>query len=147
MDAIIYTRVKEEYEFLRETLLEEVKIINIEWAVQEEGCRDYAFDLLVTTMEPEEAFDIIEQHQEKTYDIQIIMICDDSSGMREAFHYHVFDYCVRPLDMERLRRDFREVVPKCPRRYEWYYDPSKQKERICKLRSGDNKGEALKCVP
>ena len=65
MDAIIYTRAKEEYELLRETLQEEVKVINIEWAIPEEGCRDYAFDLLVTTMEPEEAFDIIDQHREK----------------------------------------------------------------------------------
>ena len=65
MDAIIYTRAKEEYELLRETLQEEVKVINIEWEIPEEGCRDYAFDLLVTTMEPEEAFDIIDQHREK----------------------------------------------------------------------------------
>ena len=77
------------------------------------------------------------------------MICDDSSVMSQgkAFRRHVFDYFVRPLDMERLRITFREVVPKCPRRFEWDDGPSKQKERICKLRSGNNKGETLKCVP
>ena len=135
MDALIYTRDKQEYQKLAGILVEEAGVVTVHRGEPEGDLQyfdsslhcdadlRYRYDLIITACDDLTCLRLIRKWRAVSETVQIIWITGDERYMKDAFHYFVFDCFTRPYDEERVRHAVRHVLPRCPYRYQWQFGP------------------------
>ena len=87
---------------------------------------EHEYDLVVVALEGARGMNVVDSISERYPDTQIIWITSDKDFASVAIKNHIHDFIVRPFTKERIIRSVREVLPKCPHRYEWRFTPDKK---------------------
>ncbi len=127
MEAIIYEKNEEEYKMFCDVLENEAELIDI-YRDPMDGFSHYEheYDLVVVALEGARGMNVVDSISERYPDTQIIWITSDKDFASVAIKNHIHDFIVRPFTKERIIRSVREVLPKCPHRYEWRFTPDKK---------------------
>ena len=128
MEAVIYTKDDEEYQSICDILEKEAELIDIYRDPLDGFCHyEHEYDLVVVALEGARGMNEVEAISGRHPDTQIIWITSDADFASVAIRRHIHDFIVRPFTKERFAKSVKEVLPKCPHRYEWRFIP---KERL-----------------
>ena len=129
MEAVIYTKDDEEYRAFSNIMEKEAELIDIYRDPLDGFCHyEHEYDLAVVALEGARGMNEVQAISEHYPDTQIIWITSDGDFASVAIHRHIHDFIVRPFTEERFAKSVRDVLPKCPHRYEWHFSPG---ERQC----------------
>lgn len=124
MEAVIYAKDEEEYRMFCDVLEKEAELIDIYRDPADGFCHyEHEYDLVVMALDGAKGMNVVESQCERYPDTQIIWIASDKDFASVALRHHIHDFIVRPFIQERFSESVREVLPKCPRRYEWRFVP------------------------
>ena len=127
MEAVIYTKSDKEYQSLSDILEKEAELIDIYRDPLDGFCHyEHEYDLVVVALEGARGMNEVEAISGRYPDTQIIWITGDKDFASVAIRRHIHDFIVRPFTEERFAKSVKDVLPKCPHRYEWHFSPGKR---------------------
>lgn len=106
MDGVVFTKSKEEYEYLSRLINEVVYGISLHHETDDEHFRimeNAACDIVVVAIDGALGMEIVQEHRYRFPDAQVIWITDDKYFAGVAIRQHIFDFIVRPVPEIRFR--------------------------------------------
>ena len=126
MEAVIYAKNDDEYRMICGVLEKEAGLVDIYRDPLDGFCHyEHEYDIAIVAIEGAKGMNVVDSQCERYPDTQIIWITSDRDFASVAIRHHIHDFIVRPYTQERFSSSVREVLPKCPHRYEWRYVPEK----------------------
>ena len=128
MEALVYTKDDNEYEKIRTMLEAEADLIDV-YRDPFSGHNYYSheYDIVVVALNGARGMELVLEYNRRFDKTQVIWITDDPYFAGTAIREHIYDFLERPYDDEKLRETIHSVIPRCPNRYKWVFDPSKDK--------------------
>ena len=130
MEALVYTKDDSEYEKIRTMLEAEAGLIDVyRDPLNGHNYFSHEYDIVVVALNGARGMELVLEYSRRFDMTLVVWITDDPYFAGTAIREHIYDFIERPYDDDRLRETIRAVIPRCPNRYKWVYDPDKE-ERI-----------------
>ena len=128
MEALVYTKDDSEYEKIRTMLEAEAGLIDVyRDPLNGHNYFSHEYDIVVVALNGARGMELVLEYSRRFDMTLVVWITDDPYFAGTAIRQHIYDFIERPYDDETLRETIHSVIPRCPNRYKWVFDPSKDK--------------------
>lgn len=110
MDAVIFTKIRQEYETLSEILANELPGITVNQGRIDGHCHaEHKYDLVIIGIDGAQGMELVCNYREIFDCTPVIWITNDPYFAGVAIRMRIFDFIVRPLVETRFRETVRKL--------------------------------------
>jgi len=128
VEALVYTEDSSEYEKIKSMLENEAELIDVyRDPLNGHNYFSHEYDIVVVALNGARGMELVLEYSRRFEMTLLIWITDDPYFAKTAIRQHIYDFLERPYDDGKLCETIRSVIPRCPNRYKWVYDPNTDK--------------------